>query len=61
MEQIIFQIIGMIVVLLFILFLLHKVFRYFTPKKYNWNNCPRDHDTLARYGAVRCDKCNNKL
>jgi len=30
-------------------------------KGYNWNNCPNDHDTMARNGAKRCNKCGNKL
>lgn len=28
---------------------------------YTWNTCPNDHDTMARYGAKRCDKCGSTL
>ena len=24
---------------------------------YSYNSCPIDHDTIARYGARRCDVC----
>ena len=55
------EIIGALTVGVFSVMAFLKVYRHFVPKKYNWNNCPNDHDTMARYGCRRCDKCKNEL
>ena len=59
--MLVFEIIGITAVTIIAIVLIDKVFRYFVPKKYNWNNCPNDHDTMARYGSTRCDKCGSEL
>jgi hypothetical protein len=59
--MLIFEIIGVTAVTIITIVLIDKVFRYFVPKKYNWNNCPNDHDTMARYGSPRCEKCGSEL
>ncbi len=59
--MLVFEIIGITAVTIIAIVLIDKVFRYFVPKKYNWNNCPNDHDTMARHGSPRCDKCGNEL
>jgi hypothetical protein len=54
--------IGVMTIIIFTFWLLIKIFRLIVPKRYNWNNCPNDHDTMARYGySGRCIKCGNKL
>lgn len=56
-----FGIIGFIVTVIICIYIIWNVYRAFFPKKYTWGNCPRDHDTLARYGQKRCNTCNSKL
>ena len=55
------EIIGASTISIIAIVILWKIYRYFIPKKYNWNNCPNDHDTMARYGSKRCSKCGSKL
>jgi len=57
----VFELIGIATAIIIVLLSLHKVYRYYIPKKYNWNNCPNDHDTMARSGADGCNKCKNKF
>ena len=59
--MLVFEIIGITAVTIIAIVLIDKVFRYFVPKKYNWNSCPNDHDTMARCGSKRCDKCGSEL
>lgn len=55
------EIIGALTLSVITIVILWKVYRYFIPKKYNWNNCPNDHDTMARYGSEKCSKCGSEL
>jgi len=58
----IFEIIGIITVVVILLRLFWKIYRRFFPKKYTWENCPNDHDTMTRYGySGKCDKCGNEI
>lgn len=54
-------VIGSITLILIAIKLWWKMYRNIFPKKYNWNNCPNDHDTMSRSGLNKCDKCNNDL
>jgi len=53
------EIIGLFTVCVMGLILLYKVYRWIFG--YSWNSCPNDHDTMARQGVLRCDKCNSDL
>lgn len=55
------KIIGIITTFFIGIILLYKLYRVFFPKKYNWDNCTNDHDTMSRCGVERCDKCGNEL
>jgi len=55
------QIIGLATITILLIVLILKIFRYYVPKKYNYRNCPNDHDTMARNGALTCNKCGNSL
>ena len=57
----ILSLIGLLTVLSLFLYLLLKLYRYIYPKKYTWDNCPNDHDTMARYEYTKCDKCGSEL
>lgn len=45
------KIIGITAVTIITIVVIDKVFRYFVPKKYNWDNRPNNHDTMARHGG----------
>lgn len=57
----IFDIIGKTAVIITAVGIVKKVFRHFVPKKYKWSNCPKDHDTMSRYGMEKCDTCGSEL
>jgi len=54
-------IIGFITIVVIILKIIGSIYRKYNPKKYTWNTCPNDHDTLSRYGCRVCDKCKSIL
>lgn len=56
-----FGIIGFIVTVIICIYIIWKMYRAVFPKKYTWDNCPVDHDTVSRLGQKRCNKCNSKL
>ena len=51
--------VGTITVLIIIIAISYKIYRHLFG--YTWNSCPNDHDTMARYGCERCDKCKSNL
>ena len=51
----ILEIIGALTIGIIAIVLLYKLYRKIFG--YSWNSCPNDHDTMARYGASKCDKC----
>jgi hypothetical protein len=55
----ILEIIGISTISIITIVLLYKLYRKIFG--YSWNSCPNDHDTLARYGVLKCDKCQNWL
>jgi hypothetical protein len=55
------EVIGFLTVTIITVKITHSLFRYFFPKKYTYENCPADHDTMSRYGARRCDTCGSKM
>lgn len=57
----IFEWIGIITTVILVTHMMTRIYRFIFPKKYNWDNCPRDHDTMSRYGAKECPTCNSKL
>ena len=56
-----FEIIGIITVSIIGIIIINKVYRYYNPKVYTYENCPGDHDTQSRYGARKCSICNTTL
>ena len=62
MEITTFKIIAVIIILIItitIIVLLYKLYRQIFG--YTYTNCPNNHDTAARHGASKCNKCGNKL
>lgn len=57
----ILAVIGLLTVLYFLVKSIIFVYRKFVPRKYTWENCPGDHDTLARMGAEHCHVCGAYL
>jgi len=55
----ILEIIGTITIGSIAIVLLYKLYRRIFG--YSWGNCPNNHDTMARYGASKCDKCGSEL
>lgn len=55
----ILEIIGAFTIGIIAIVLLYKLYRRIFG--YSWNSCPNDHDTMARYGAKKCDKCGSEL
>ena len=55
----ILEIIGVFTIGIIVIVLLYKLYRRIFG--YSWNSCPNDHDTMARYGAKKCDKCGSEL
>lgn len=53
--MIIFEIIGFLSVAVAIFVLLSRAYRIFFG--FSPNNCPNNHDTMARYGVKKCNKC----
>lgn len=53
------EIIGILTITIIAIILLYKIYRYIFG--YTWNSCPNDHDTMARYGASKCEKCGSNL
>ena len=51
----ILEIIGIITITLISVICFYKLYRKIFG--YSYNSCPIDHDTIARYGARRCDVC----
>jgi hypothetical protein len=51
--RIFFEIVGIITCIV----LVAKLYRLVFPRKYTESSCPRDHDTIARYGQQKCDTC----
>jgi hypothetical protein len=62
--MVLFEIIGIVTSVIILVKVLIKVFRHFFPKppiKYTERTCPKDHDTMCRYGVKRCDTCGTIL
>lgn len=55
----VFEIIGALTIGIIAIVLLYKLYRKVFG--YSWNGCPNEHDTMARYGASKCDKCGSEL
>ena len=56
------EIIGGLAVFVVLVKTTYRFYRKYYPKKYNWDNCPNDHDTMSRYGYEgKCDKCGNEM
>ena len=55
----ILELIGAFTIAIIAIVLLYKLYRKIFG--YSWNSCPNDHDTMARYGATKCDKCGSEL
>ena len=55
----ILEIIGAFTIDIIVIVLLYKLYRRIFG--YSWNSCPNDHDTMARHGAKKCDKCGSEL
>lgn len=55
----ILEIIGALTIGIIAIVLLYKLYRRIFG--YSWSICPNDHDTMARYGASKCDKCGREL
>lgn len=53
------EILGSLISLIIVIVVSYKIYRYFFG--YSWNSCPNDHDTMARYGYEKCDKCKSRL
>lgn len=51
--------IGNSIAFIVITIVLYKLYRYIFG--YSWDSCPNDHDTMARHGVSKCNKCGNKL
>ena len=58
-EMNILEAIGAFAILIVAIVSLYKLYRKIFG--YSWNSCPNDHDTMARYGASKCDKCSSEL
>ena len=55
----ILEIIGVLTIGVIAIVLLYNLYRRIFG--YSWNSCPNDHDTMARQGATKCDKCGSEL
>ena len=55
------EFVGAITLSLIGIVLLWGIYRLIFPKKYTWKNCPRDHDTMARYGSLNCTTCGEEF
>lgn len=55
----ILEIVGALTISIIAIVLLYKLYRRIFG--YNWDSCPNDHDTMARMGAPKCDKCGSEL
>lgn len=52
-----FEIIGIVTCIVMIIVIMAKLYILVFPRKYTERTCPRDHDTIARYGQRQCDTC----
>jgi len=55
----ILQIIGIASITVVVIVVMYSLYRAIFG--YSWNSCPNDHDTMARYGSNKCDKCGSEL
>jgi len=55
----ILEIVGAFTISILAIVILYKLYRYIFG--YTWDSCPNDHDTMARHGANKCDKCGSEL
>jgi hypothetical protein len=55
----IFNIIGKATICILVIYLFRLIWIKIRP--INESRCTKDHDTMARYGAKKCDMCETKL